>query len=90
MRRLVVLPAPFGPRNPVTRPGSTVKDRSLTAVVAPKLLWMWLNSMVVPIGMWSPLAGPQPIAGRAGGANVAGSHSRTPAMTFSYAMLRRL
>src|SRR5689334_19277277 len=28
---VVVLPAPFGPRNPVTRPGSTVNDRSSTA-----------------------------------------------------------
>src|SRR4051794_30003281 len=31
IRSVVVLPAPFGPRNPVTRPGSTVNDRSSTA-----------------------------------------------------------
>ena len=31
MRSVVVLPAPFGPRNPVTSPGRTVKDRSSTA-----------------------------------------------------------
>src|SRR4051812_16631311 len=35
IRSVVVLPAPFGPRNPVTRPGSTVKDRSLTAARSP-------------------------------------------------------
>src|SRR4051794_17970811 len=32
MRRVVVLPAPLGPRNPVTRSDSTVNDRSFTAV----------------------------------------------------------
>ncbi len=31
IRRVVVLPAPFGPRKPVTRPGATVNDRSSTA-----------------------------------------------------------
>ena len=31
IRSVVVLPAPFGPRNPVTRPGLTVNDRSSTA-----------------------------------------------------------
>ncbi len=35
VRRVVVLPAPFGPRKPVTRPGRTVKDRSDTAVTCP-------------------------------------------------------
>src|SRR2546423_2154750 len=30
-RSVVVLPAPLGPRNPVTRPGSAVNDRSSTA-----------------------------------------------------------
>ena len=32
IRSVVVLPAPLGPRNPVTRPGSTVNDRSSTAL----------------------------------------------------------
>jgi hypothetical protein len=32
---VVVFPAPFGPRKPVTRPGRTEKDRSLTATVEP-------------------------------------------------------
>src|ERR1700758_3698902 len=31
IRNVVVFPAPFGPRNPVTRPGSTVNDKSSTA-----------------------------------------------------------
>src|SRR4051794_13694611 len=38
MRRVVVLPAPLGPRKPVTEPGSTVKLRSSTARTAPKVL----------------------------------------------------
>src|SRR5579875_1651559 len=38
MRSVVVLPAPLGPRNPVTRPGSTVKVRSLTAATLPNRL----------------------------------------------------
>ena len=36
MRRVVVLPAPFGPRNPVTPPGCTSKLRSSTARFGPK------------------------------------------------------
>ena len=35
VRIVVDLPAPFGPRNPVTLPGSTSKLRSSTATVAP-------------------------------------------------------
>ena len=38
MRKVVVLPEPFGPRKPVTRPGSTVNDRSSTARTGPKVL----------------------------------------------------
>src|ERR671911_721454 len=38
MRRVVVLPAPLGPRKPVTEPGSTVKLRSSTARTWPKFL----------------------------------------------------
>jgi hypothetical protein len=34
-RIVVVLPAPFGPRNPVTRPGWQTKLTSSTAVNAP-------------------------------------------------------
>jgi len=35
MRIVVDSPAPFGPRNPVTVPDSTVNDRSSTALVLP-------------------------------------------------------
>jgi hypothetical protein len=35
IRSVVVLPAPFGPRNPVTAPERTLNERSLTAVTAP-------------------------------------------------------
>src|SRR6185436_20993643 len=38
IRMVVDLPAPLGPRNPVTRPGSTVKVRSSTDSVDPYLL----------------------------------------------------
>ena len=35
MRIVVLLPAPLGPRKPVTSPGRTAKDRPLTAIVPP-------------------------------------------------------
>src|SRR4051812_47577453 len=38
IRRVVVLPLPLGPRNPVTRPGSTSKSRWSTAVKEPNRL----------------------------------------------------
>ena len=38
MRRVVVLPAPLGPRKPVTSPGSTANDTSVTARTGPKRL----------------------------------------------------
>src|SRR5215471_9077972 len=37
-RIVVDLPAPFGPRNPVTLPGSTANDRWSTATLCPKRL----------------------------------------------------
>ena len=37
-RRVVDLPAPFGPRKPVTRPGWTSNERSSTATVRPNRL----------------------------------------------------
>ena len=38
MEMVVVLPAPLGPRNPKSSPGSTVKEMSFTAVKGPKRL----------------------------------------------------
>jgi hypothetical protein len=35
MRRVVVLPAPLGPRKPVINPGSSANERSSTAVIFP-------------------------------------------------------
>ena len=35
MRSVVDLPAPFGPRKPVTVPGSALKDTSSTTVLPP-------------------------------------------------------
>ena len=48
MRSVVVLPDPLGPRKPVTRPGSTVKDRLSTASTGPKCLDSPLISMGRP------------------------------------------
>ncbi len=47
MRIVVDLPDPFGPRKPVTTPGVTEKERSLTANVLPKRLdrpWVTIMS----------------------------------------------
>src|SRR5271166_4020422 len=45
IRNVVVLPDPLGPRNPVTRPGATSKERSLTAETGPKCLVRRWTSM---------------------------------------------
>ena len=49
IRIVVVLPAPLGPRNPVTTPGSMVQVRSSTARVRPNTLVSPANSIIVPI-----------------------------------------
>ena len=51
IRRLVVLPAPFGPRKPVTRPGSTRAEKSETAVTAPNRFVTPENSSTCPSGI---------------------------------------
>src|SRR5580765_1603438 len=62
-RMVVDFPAPFGPRNPVMRPGASSKVRSLTAVTVPYRLVSALTAMVlmaVPPGVvvnlvrWTP------------------------------------
>ncbi len=45
IRSVVVLPEPFGPRNPVTLPGSTAKLRFCTAVRAPNCLVRFCTAM---------------------------------------------
>src|SRR6476660_3954447 len=50
-RMVVDFPAPFGPRNPVIRPGASPKVRSSTAVTAPSRLVSASTAMV-------PLTGP--------------------------------
>src|SRR6266550_7798727 len=50
-RMVVDFPAPFGPRNPVTRPGASSKVKSLTAVTVPYRLvsaWTAMVLMAVP------------------------------------------
>src|SRR5438105_15571489 len=46
-RMVVDFPAPFGPRNPVMRPGASSKDRSLTAVTVPYRLVSASTAMVL-------------------------------------------
>src|SRR6185437_3480720 len=63
IRMVVVLPAPLGPRNPVTRPGRTAKLSPSTAVTGP-------NRLVSPLASIN--------AGRTGGRRRAGG-ARWPA-----------
>src|SRR5205823_10577800 len=46
-RMVVDFPAPFGPRNPVIRPGASSKDRSLTAVTVQYRLVSASTAMVL-------------------------------------------
>src|SRR5215831_21323166 len=50
---VVDLPAPFGPRNPVTSPGSTRNDRPSTATVSPYFLGRLLASIMAFSAPWS-------------------------------------
>src|SRR5262245_3435284 len=52
IRSVVVLPAPLGPRKPVTRPGPTSKLNPSTAVTGPYLLVRWSTLI-----MWAVLSG---------------------------------
>ena len=45
VRTVVVLPAPFGPRNPNTSPHPTLNETSARAVRSPKRLVRWLTSI---------------------------------------------
>lgn len=57
MRIVVVLPAPLGPRKPVTTPGSTAKLTESTAVTSP-------NRLVRPVtSIPYAFTGPSPGAG---------------------------
>ena len=51
IRSVVVLPAPFGPRKPVIRPGSTSKLRSSTATKEPKRLVSPRISIFAPVAV---------------------------------------
>src|SRR6516164_10761963 len=53
IRSVVVLPAPLGPRKPVTRPGPTSKLRPSTAVTVPYRLVRWST-----FSIWAVLSGP--------------------------------
>ncbi len=49
------MPAPLGPRKPVTRPGSTRAEKSDTAVIAPNRFVTPENSSTCPSGIPNPL-----------------------------------
>src|SRR6476660_2247317 len=61
IRRVVVLPAPFGPRKPVTRPASTVNDRSSTART---FLYTLVRPDTTICPMDTPSLGPPPLSAR--------------------------
>src|SRR4051812_7014433 len=53
MRSVVDLPAPFGPRKPVTAPARTSKLRSSTATTSPKrLLSPWISIAAIHLSPW--------------------------------------
>src|SRR5699024_6299955 len=58
IRIVVDLPAPLGPRNPVTIPGSTAKVRSSTASVGPYRL-VNPSTLIMGTMMHDPAAGKQ-------------------------------
>src|SRR5215470_16923142 len=49
---VVVLPAPFGPRKPVTLPGTTSNDRLLTAIFSPYRLLSPRTSIMRMSPLW--------------------------------------
>ncbi len=53
IRRVVVLPAPFGPNRPNTLPRGTSSDRSLTAVWPAKALVTPLSRMALSFTRFS-------------------------------------
>ena len=58
IRRVVVLPAPLGPRKPVTRPGRTEKDRPSTARHVAELLGQPVDPTVGPVDRARPSRAP--------------------------------
>src|SRR5882757_5812346 len=61
-RIVVVLPAPFGPRKPVTMPGRTSKLRSSTALVLPYCLVSPRTWISPPARLAPAAASPFPVA----------------------------
>src|SRR5690606_41383861 len=53
MRSVVVLPAPFGPRKPVTLPGSTTNDRLSTALTL-RYCFVRLETTICPLDIILP------------------------------------
>jgi hypothetical protein len=59
MRSVVVLPAPLGPRKPVTEPGSTVKLSRSTARILPRNTFVKLSTTIRPSRGASVMRTPQ-------------------------------
>jgi hypothetical protein len=62
IRRVVVLPAPFGPRNPATRPDGMSKVRSSTARTPPNCLRSDRTEIAAVMAITVGVAGPGVIA----------------------------
>jgi hypothetical protein len=83
IRNDVVLPAPLGPRKPVTRPGSTRAVKSSTARTAPNVFVTPRNSrrcpsgivILVIVGLRRPLPPSCPIGPRRPGARAGGAET---------------
>ena len=59
MRSVVVLPAPLGPRKPVTEPGSTVKLSRSTARILPRNTFVKSSTTICPSRGASVMRTPQ-------------------------------
>ena len=76
IRIVVDLPAPFGPRKPVTTPGRTVKVRSSTAVLSPYRLVSPCSSIMA--ARLASTTEPPPEEGRGFRAVTGGPHRQSP------------
>src|SRR5437660_12286140 len=89
-RMVVDFPAPFGPRNPVIRPGASSKDRSLTALTVPYRLVSASTAMVlmaVPPEVVNVVRWTRPTLGGAA-ARGAGRGDALARTTAAYGLLR--
>src|SRR5215471_14033654 len=78
IRIVVDLPAPFGPRKPVTIPGRTAKSRPSTASFSPYRLLIFSTSIIECSFHWCVLAPPTLGTGRPAGDRPSGHNFGRP------------